>query len=113
MRGGRARWKIENETFNTLKNQGDNFEHNDGHGTQNLSVVFAVLMLLAFLVDQTQQLCCAVLRAVWAKMGSKRLLWEHMRALFYDYRLESMRELWEALLYGFEKPRPILITDSS
>src|SRR5271157_2981611 len=22
MRGGRARWKIENETFNTLKNQG-------------------------------------------------------------------------------------------
>ena len=22
MRGGRARWKVENETFNTLKNQG-------------------------------------------------------------------------------------------
>src|SRR5215470_3969705 len=32
MRGGRARWKIENETFNTLKNQGYNFEHNYGHG---------------------------------------------------------------------------------
>ena len=30
--GGRARWKIENETFNTLKNQGYNFEHNYGHG---------------------------------------------------------------------------------
>ena len=28
MRGGRARWKIANETFNTLKNQGDHFEHN-------------------------------------------------------------------------------------
>ena len=27
MRMGRARWKIENETFNTLKNQGYNFEH--------------------------------------------------------------------------------------
>jgi len=27
MRGGRARWKIENETFNTLKNQGYNFGH--------------------------------------------------------------------------------------
>src|SRR6267143_5923594 len=50
MRGGRARWKIENETFNTLKNQGYNFEHNYGHGEQNLSVVFALLMLLAFLV---------------------------------------------------------------
>jgi hypothetical protein len=84
MRGGRARWKIENETFNTLKNQGYNFEHNYGHGTQNLSVVFATLMMLAFLVDQTQQLCCAVFQAVWARLGSKRMLWERMRALFYD-----------------------------
>ena len=113
MRGGRARWKIENETFNTLKNQGYNFEHNYGHGEQNLSVVFAMLMMLAFLVDQTQQLCCALFQAVWAKLGSKRLLWERLRALFYDYRLESMRELLEALLYGFEKSRPILMTDTS
>jgi Transposase DDE domain len=113
MRGGRARWKIENETFNTLKNQGYNFEHNYGHGEQHLSVVFATIMMLAFLVDQTQQLCCALFRAVWAKLGSKRLLWERLRALFYDYRLESMRELFEALFYGYEKHRPILITDSS
>ncbi len=27
---GWPRWKIENETFNTLKNQGYNFEHNLG-----------------------------------------------------------------------------------
>src|SRR6266581_4603646 len=88
MRGGRARWKIENETFNTLKNQGYHFEHNYGHGQQNLSVVFAMLMMLAFLVDQTQQHCCALFQAVWTKLGSKRLLWERMRALFYDYALE-------------------------
>jgi DDE family transposase len=113
MRAGRARWKIENETFNTLKNQGYNFEHNYGHGEQNLSVVFATLMMLAFLVDQTQQLCCALFRAVWAKLGSKRLLWERMRALFYGYHLESMRELLEALFYGYERHRPILITDTS
>ncbi len=54
MHGGRARWKVENETFNTLKNQGYHFEHNFGHGEKNLSVVFAVLMMLAFLVDQIQ-----------------------------------------------------------
>src|SRR5882672_8163669 len=113
MRGGRARWKIENETFNTLKNQGYNFEHNYGHGTQNLSVVFATIMMLAFLVDQTQQLCCALFRAVWSKLGSKRLLWERMRALFYDYALESMRQLLEALLYGLKKPKPIVAVDSS
>src|SRR5262249_5415305 len=64
MRGGRARWKIENATFNTLKNQGYNFEHNYGHGEQNLSVVFAILIMLVFLVDQAQQLCCALFHAV-------------------------------------------------
>ena len=113
MRGGRARWKIENETFNTLKNQGYNFEHNYGHGTQHLSVVFAILMMLAFLVDQAQQLCCALFQAVWAKLGSKRMLWERMRALFYDYAFVSMRQLFEALLYGFKKSSPIMTLDSS
>jgi len=113
MRGGRARWKIENETFNTLKNQGYNFEHNYGHGEQNLSVVFATVMMLAFLVDQTQQLCCALFQAVWAKLGSKRLLWERMRALFYDYAFASMRQLFEALWYGFKKSSPIVAIDSS
>jgi hypothetical protein len=113
MRGGRARWKIENETFNTLKNQGYNFAHNYGHGTQNLAVVFATVMMLAFLVDQTQQLCCALFQAVWAKLGSKRLLWERMRALFYDYAFASMRQLFEALWYGFTKSSPLVVMDSS
>lgn len=113
MRGGRARWKIENETFNTLKNQGYNFEHNYGHGEQHLSVVFAMLMMLAFLVDQAQQLGCALFQAVWAKLGSKRLLWERMRALFYTYALASMRQLFEALLYGLKKPTPVFGFDST
>jgi hypothetical protein len=43
MRGARARWKIENETFNTLKNQGYHFEHNFGHGDQPLRVGGAIL----------------------------------------------------------------------
>src|SRR5208337_4274670 len=65
---GRARWKIENETFNTLKNQGYHLEHNYGHGEQNLSVVLALMMMLAFLVDQVQQLCCPLFQAAWHKM---------------------------------------------
>src|SRR5437879_6057412 len=113
MRGGRARWKIENETFNTLKNQGYNFEHNYGHGEQHLSVVFALLMTLAFLVDQAQQLGCALFQAVWAKMCSKRLLWVRMLALLYDYALESMPHLLETLLYGLQKLQPLLAVDSS
>jgi hypothetical protein len=113
MRGGRARWGIENETFNTLKNQGYQFEHNFGHGYQNLSVVFALLMMLAFLVDQVQQLCCPLFQAVWAKMGSKRRLWERMRSLFYDYALESMQHLFESLFYGVKKSAPVLDIDTS
>src|SRR5207237_4504750 len=102
MRGGRARWKIENETFNTLKNQGYHFEHNYGHGTQNLSVVFAMVMMMAILLDQTQQLCCALFQAFWSKLGSKLLLCGLLRALFDDYTLASMGHLLEALLYGFK-----------
>jgi hypothetical protein len=113
MRGGRARWKIENETFNTLKNQGYHFAHNYGHGTQHLSVVLALLMMLAFLVDQTQQLCCALFRAVAEKWGSKRGLWERLRALFFAYALTSMRQLLEALMYGVKKAAPQLALDSS
>ena len=113
MRGGRARWKIENETFNTLKNQGYQFEHNFGHGKKNLSVVFAVLMMLAFLVDQTQQLCCPLFRMVWKKLGSKKMLWERIRSFFREYIVYSMREILEALYYGYERPRPVLTFDSS
>jgi hypothetical protein len=45
---GRARWKVENETFNTLKTKGYNLEHNFGHGQHNLAAVLAILNLLAF-----------------------------------------------------------------
>jgi hypothetical protein len=113
MRGGRARWKMANATLNTLKNQGSHFEHNYGHGTQHLSVGFAMVMLLALVVDQPQQLCCALCQAVWAKLGSKRLLWERMRALCDDDALESMRQLLETLLYGLKKLHPLLAVDAS
>jgi hypothetical protein len=75
--------------------------------------VFAVLMMVAFLVGQVQQLCCPLFQAAWAKWGSKRLVWEKMRALFYDYGLESMQQLFEALLYGLKKSAPVLDVDSS
>lgn len=113
MRGGRARWKIENETFNTLKNQGYNFEHNYGLGKKYLSEVFTMLMMLAFLVDQIQQLCCPLFRAAWKKLGSKRALWESMRAIFKYFQLESMEVLYKALVYGFKAPAPVILFDTS
>ena len=109
MRGGRTRWKIENETFNTLKNQGYHFEHNYGHGDQNLSVVFAMLMMLAFLVDQAQQLACALFQAVLKKEGSRKSLWDHMRALFYTLEFASLEDIFRALLYGYRVERLVIL----
>ena len=113
MRGGRARWKVENETFNTLKNQGYHFNHNFGLGKNHLSEVFAMLMMLAFLVDQTQQLCCNLFQNVWKKSGSKRALWEKIRSLFTSYKFDSMTHLYRALLYGFEFRAPKILDNTS
>lgn len=113
MRGGRSRWKIENETFNTLKNQGYHFEHNFGHGKNHLSVVFALLMMLAFAVDQAQQLACQLFQVAWDTVGSKRLLWERMRALFYELPMTSMSDIWRAIAYGFHLEGKIIIHDST
>ena len=113
MRGARTRWKIENETFNTLKNQGYHLEHNYGLGHKYLSTNFILLMMLAFLVDQTQQLCCTLFQSVWKKLGSKRSLWEQMRGMFRNFKLESMEMLFLALLYGYEKQVPVIYLNSS
>ena len=102
VRGGRARWHIENETFNTLKNQGYHFDHNFGHGDKNLSVVFALLMMLAFLVDQTTQLCDALFQAALKHVRRKCRLWENVRAIFRYVYVTSMRQLYELMLSDYK-----------
>lgn len=79
MRAGRSRWRIENETFNTLKNQGYNFERNYGHGQNNLCSNFTMLMVLAFLIDQVQWLCCDLFKKLKQKMGPWYSLFEKVR----------------------------------
>jgi Transposase DDE domain len=97
MRGGRARWKIENETFNTLKNQGYHFEHNYGHGTRHLATVLALLMFLAFTVDQIQQRCCRFFRSLHQGLRTKVKLWASIRSLFSTLVFKSMTALYRHL----------------
>jgi hypothetical protein len=106
VRGGRARWKVENETFNTLKNQGYKFEHNYGHGKINLSVVMAMLMMLTFLLDQTQELVCPLFQAVHKKYTSRRSVWDHLRSHFRHFRFGSMQQLYEVMLNDLAKELP-------
>jgi hypothetical protein len=93
-----------------LKNQGYNFEHNCGLGQQNLGLVFVTVMMLAFLVDQTPHLCCALrlFQSDWKKRGSKRAHWERMRALFQCVKLDSMETLYLAILHGYTRNEPII-----
>ena len=86
-KGGRARWKIENETFNTLKNLGYNFEHNYGHGKKYLSTVLCLLMMLAFLIDQVQEICCSLFKRCRKFTRTYYNLWACMRTLFQYMRL--------------------------
>jgi hypothetical protein len=100
MKGARSRWKIENETFNTLKNLGYNLEHNYGHGQKYLSTILCLLMLLAFLIDQVQGIACSLFQAVKKRAGSFRVLWEDARALFKFAELTSWESLYRFMISG-------------
>jgi len=97
VRAGRSRWKIENETFNTLKNQGYQFEHNFGHGKKNLAANFSVLMLLAFLFDQIQQRTNLMFRLAKLKAGSRIALWEKVRQYFDLVSVPSMDFIYQLI----------------
>ena len=96
-RAGRARWKVENETFNTLKNLGYNFEHNYGHGKKYLSTNFCMMMMLAFLIDQTQEIACGLFKLCKKVSGTYRNLWERMRTLFQLVPLSNWGSFYQIL----------------
>lgn len=93
---GRARWKIENETFNTLKNQGYHLEHNFGHGRQNLSYNLFLLNLLAFFVHQILELSDRLYqRCRTEKFTSRREFWNQLRCTIRIFVFDH----WEQLLW--------------
>ena len=89
MRAGRAKWSIENETFNTLKNLGYSLEHNYGHGEENLSSNFACLMFLAFLIDQIVELVDPLFNEALQANKRKKRLWEVQRNFFEIFVISS------------------------
>jgi hypothetical protein len=106
MRGARARWKIENETFNTLKNPGYHCEHNFGHGNQLLSTVLMHLMMLAFLIDQIQQRCCRLFQAALTAAKSKTRLWRKLRNRFDLCLIPNWEVLYQSIIQPPRLPLP-------
>ena len=105
---GRSRWKIENETFNTLKNQGYNLEHNYGHGKKYLATNFALLMLLAFLADQITQALDFAFQKAWQKSGSRKNLWQKVRQVFDLMPALSMNAIYRFIVSGPSLDLPLL-----
>lgn len=96
-RAGRCRWRVENETFNTLKNQGYKLEHHYGHGEENLSTVLELLMFLAFTVDQIQEACCGLFQAAMRQAGRRIRLWESIRSHLRHFEFGSFADLYHAI----------------
>lgn len=90
---GRSRWKIENETFNTLKNQGYQFKHNFGHGQRHLCTIMAYLMMMAFWVDQIQQAANKEFVVILKSLKTRVKFWDSLRAVFKLIEVESMTQL--------------------
>ena len=89
-----------------MKNQGYLFEPNYGHGKHDRAVVLAMLMMLAFLLDQVPALCCPLFEAVRAKFSSLRLVWDYMRSHFRHFDFVSMEHLYEVILRDGAKGIP-------
>ena len=58
------------------------------------------LMMLAFLIDQIQQLCCPQFQAALKKCNKRIRLWEKMRNWFMTFFIDS----WEAFFVALAKP---------
>lgn len=100
VKAGRARWKIENEGFNTLKNHGYHLEHNFGHGKQYLSEAFFILNLLAFFMHQIFELTDRLYRHCRAKFSARKEHFNNFRSVLRYTIFHS----WEHLLVYIHSP---------
>jgi hypothetical protein len=77
----RARWKIENESFNVLKNNGYNLAHNFGHGKKHLARMFAAMNLLAFAFHTA----CDCLEPLWQQareaIGTRKRFFQDLHTI--------------------------------
>ena len=100
VRAARARWKIENEGFNTLKNQGYHLKHNFGHGDRHLSEALFVVNLLAFFMHQIFELVDGMYQRVRTFFSSRRAFWDEARSAFRLFLFTS----WDQVLERMNSP---------
>jgi hypothetical protein len=98
----RARWKIENENNNVLKNRGYHLEHNFGHGKLHLSSLLATMNLLAFALHTLLEVADEDYRRIRAAVGSRRRFFQHLEALTSYLYFGSWEALMDFMMRGLE-----------
>jgi hypothetical protein len=101
---GRARWKIENETFNVLKCGGYNLAHNFGHGKDTLASVLVVLNLLAFAYHTVASLAVLAWQTALAAKGATYRFFEHLRTITTYVVFQNWAHLLHALAQADSRP---------
>ena len=101
---GRTRWKSENETNNTLKNQGYHFEHNFGHGEEHLANFLATLNLLAFLLHTLLDLLDEEYQLLRKELVTRVDFFNDLRALLRYMVFDSWDDLMFFMLRALEIP---------
>ena len=100
----RSRWKIENETFNVLKNNGYHLEHNFGHGRQTLSSVLVIFNLLAFSMHHA----CDAAETLWQQAretcGARSRLFIHLWTISTYHVFQNWRALMKTIITGRPPP---------
>ena len=102
----RARWKIENETFNVLKQHGYHLEHNFGHGTDTLASVLVVLNLLAFALHAVCELAETLWQQARERLSTRVRLFEHLRTVTEYQVFPSWTALMALLATGATPAQP-------
>jgi hypothetical protein len=103
---GRARWKIENESFNTLKTKGYNLEHNFGHGKHHLSAVLAILNLMAFAFHTVADLTHDLWLQAVNKTGARSRFFERLRSITVFQVFQSWQHLLTTLAFAHPPSQP-------
>jgi hypothetical protein len=100
----RARWKIENESFNVLKNHGYHLEHNFGHGKQHLAQQFVLLNLLAFAFHTV----CDSVEKLWqearAALGTRKDFFTDLHTITAYFLFPDWHALSSAMVQGNAPP---------
>ena len=108
-RGGRCRWKIENEGFNIQKNGGFNLEHAYGIGerqTRNYYVLLQIAHMILQLIERGSLLGADCKRLFGSIRKLARRLAESLRNCLISYEATDPAVAGSIQIRGASQPAP-------